>query len=392
MPVDENRVYNITNRLAFPRLVGSMGEKKAREIIIDEIKKAGYTNIHNDTFKTSIYSWIFVRYIFVVMGLILVGLAFSFYVFPIITLFLVFGFFIGLFKFLGMATPKENKLMRNEDKNFLTENIFINLKSKNQKAKIVFMAHYDSKSQTFPTSIRMLIFLISIFGLIILLFIYVIFSILKILLNFNVPILNDILLYISIVIAGVGFLNFFNKTGNLSPGATDNATSVATVIELARFFKESPLDNIELTFLLTSSEELNLGGAVDFINKHQIEFEKDSTFFINFDTIGSLGDIRIVTSHGIPRKISSKKLRELFINSSKELEIAIKNIYVPVGAWSDEQIMVKFGYQACVLGSVGGIKYIHTKKDNMDLVSKQGLKNILLLSIDVAKKLNNEKA
>lgn len=31
----------------------------------------------------------------------------------------------------------------------------------------------------------------------------------------------------------------------------------------------------------------------------------------------------------------------------------------------------------------------HTKRDNMDLVSKEGLKNILSLSVDVVEKLND---
>jgi len=52
--------------------------------------------------------------------------------------------------------------------------------------------------------------------------------------------------------------------------------------------------------------------------------------------------------------------------------------------------IVNLGYKACVLGSAGCIKYVHSKKDTMNLVSKEGLNNILSLSIEVANRLNKE--
>ncbi|GAH44413.1 unnamed protein product, partial [marine sediment metagenome] len=144
--------------------------------------------------------------------------------------------------------------------------------------------------------------------------VFLVLSLLKILFTFNNPILNNILLGVSIVIGILAILNFFNKVGNKSPGATDNATSVGTVIALSKYFKNNPLENIDFTFLITGSEELNLGGAIDFIQKHKNELDKDITYFINYDLVGALGVLRNVTSHGIPKKTTSTKLNELFRN------------------------------------------------------------------------------
>ncbi|MHA1293171.1 MAG: M28 family metallopeptidase, partial [Promethearchaeota archaeon] len=196
--------------------------------------------------------------------------------------------------------------------------------------------------------------------------------------------------YICSFLAIVGALNYFNKTGNKSPGAYDNAASVGTLIELANFYKSNPLDNIDFIFISTSSEELNLGGAKTFMLKHKNEFDKKSTYFINFDGIGGTGIIRLITSYGIPRKISSKKLNALFLETAKELNIECKSIYLPTGAWSDYMPIVQNGFEACWLGSQGGLKYVHTPKDNMSLVSKEGLKNGLLLCTHVIKKLDKE--
>ena len=404
MSINENNAYEITERLAFPRLIGSEGEEKAIEVVVDGFKKAGYDDIIREKFKTSFSNWIVARYVFIPLGafLILFGLLpfisawinstlnINFRTYSVLTWITLIGFFIAGFKTIGMINSSTIALMKDDSKNYETENIFVNLKSKNSKARIVYMAHWDSKSQTFPSIVRIIILIIAAFGDLGMLFLYFILSIIEFFIPIDILLLDYILLTVCIVLAIIGMLNFFNKTANKSPGAIDNAASVGTVIELARYFKNNPLDNIDFTFISTSSEELNLGGAKDFIYKHEQEFDPKSSYFINFDGIGGKGIIRLITAYGIPRKSSSDKLNELLLKSSKEMNIDAKTIYLPTGAWSDFMPIIQKGFDACWLASMGSTKYVHTKKDTMDLVSKEGLKNGLLLIVDVAKKLNNE--
>jgi len=390
MAVNGDNAYRITERLAFPRLIGSEGEKKAIEVVLDEFRKAGYESIHREKFKTSFYNWIAIRLLFLPIGLFLVLLAISFYINPWITLIL---FFINVFvasRALGMATTSEIKLMKNEEKNYETENIYVKLKNGDSKGTVVFIAHWDSKSQLFSSSMRIIIIIIAALGAIIILLLYLILSIIQIFLPYQIPILNHVLLGISIAISIIGILNFFNKTGNDSPGAYDNAAGVGVVIELARYFKNNSLNNLDFIFLSTSSEELNLGGIKNFLQQHKDKYDKESTYFINFDLIGGTDFIRIITSFGIPRKVSSKKLNELFLNSAKELNIKAKDIYLPTGAWSDYMPVVQEGFEACWIASQPGLKLVHTKKDDMSIVSKDSIKNTLNLCVEVVKKLNNE--
>ncbi len=390
MTINQDNAYTITEKLAFPRLIGSKGEKKAIQIVLDEYNKLGFNSIHQDKFKTSFYNWIILRYAFFPIGFCLLLSAITFYINSFLTIgFICLSFYIA-YKVLSLATTSKIKLLKNEEKNYETENIYVDLKSNNSKAKVIFIAHWDSKSQTFSSSIRILIFMIFAFGCIMLYITYLILSIIKVFISFDVPLLNHILLVISIIIVIIGCLNYFNKTANNSPGAYDNAAAVGTVIELARYYKYNPIDNLDFIFLCTSSEELNLGGSKHFIQKYKKEFDKNSTYFINFDLIGGKELIRLITSYGIPRKITSKKLAKLFLQSAKELSIKLKDIYLPTGAWSDYMPIVQEGFEACWIGSQPGLKYVHTKKDNMDLVSKEGIKNVLLLCVDVVEKLNNE--
>ena len=385
-----DNVYRITERLAFPRLIGSEGEKKAIEIVVDEFKNVGFTQISRDQFTTSFYNWRFVRFIFLITGTLLILLAFSTYISPFLTFGLVIFAFFFSFKALGITDASKIKLCKNAKYNYETENIFTELKSKNSNAKVIFMGHWDSKSQSFSGSTRIMIFLISVFGTLILMISYLVLSLLAIFINLHIPILNNILLLVCIIIALIGAINYFNKTGNMSPGAFDNAAAVGTLIELARYYKLNPINNVDLLFLSTGSEELNVGGAKHFIQKYKDKIERDSTYFINLDLIGGNELIRLIASYGIPRKVSSKKLNKLFLDSSKKLNIKVKDIYAPTGAWSDYMPIVNAGYEACWLGSQPGLKFVHTKNDTMDLISKEGLKNILDLCVDVVKKLENE--
>jgi len=390
MSVNEDNAYRVTERLAFPRLIGSEGEKKAIEAVLDEFRKAGYESIHRDKFKTSFYNWIAIRLLFLPIGLCLVLLAISFYINPWITLILiVINVFVAL-RALGMATTSEIKLMKNEEKNYETENIYVNLKNNDSKGTVVFIAHWDSKSQLFSSSMRIIIIIIATLGAIIILLLYSILSIIQIFNPYQIPILNHVLLGISITVSIIGILNFFNKTDNDSPGAYDNAAGVGLVIELAKYFKNNSVNNLDFTFLCTSSEELNLGGIKSFLQQYKDKFDKNSTYFINLDLIGGKEFIRIITSFGIPRKVSSKKLNELFLNSASELNIKAKDIYLPTGAWSDYMPVVQEGFEACWIASQPGLKLVHTKKDDMSIVSKDSINDTINLCVEVVKKLNNE--
>ncbi|MFX1346185.1 MAG: M28 family metallopeptidase [Promethearchaeota archaeon] len=388
--IDVDNAYRITERLAFPRLVGSEGEKRAIEIVVDEFKNVGYKSINRHEFKTSFHNFIYSRYIFLILGTGLIFLGLSLYINPLLTLGLIAIAIFLSFKALKTATSTEVKLSKNMKNNFETENIWVDLKSKNSRCRVIFMGHWDSKSQVFPTSTRMMIFLIFTFSSLILYLLYFILSLFQIILNLNLPILNNIILDISLITALIGALNYFNKTGNNSPGAFDNAAAVGSIIELARYYKTNPTNNVDFTFLSPGSEELNLGGAIQFISQFKEEFDRNSTFFINLDFIGGAELIRLTSSYGIPRRYSSKKLNTLFFESAKEQQIIIKDIYSPTGVWSDYMPVVQEGFEACWLGSEPGLKFVHTERDDMNLVSKEGIKNILTLCVDVIKKLDDE--
>lgn len=392
MSIDVENAYRITERISFPRLIGSEGEKKAISIVKEEFEKIGYNPV-SEAFETDFSNWVLSQYAFPLVGILLLINAIVFIFFPWISIIpsiiivLAASFFtrlgdIELFKF---------------GKKYQTENIFGKLDAPDPKFTVIFMGHYDSKSQVFPMIVRIIVLIVTVFGGLITALVTFIGGIIKTIMFFLLgvnPVSNPLILgwnaatlTLGIMTCIVASLNYFNKVGNNSPGAIDNGVSVATVLELARYFKEAPHNKVNFIFLCPSSEELNLGGAREFIKQHKSDLDKQTTYFINFDGIGTDAKVGNVTSYGFPRKVASRRLKELYDAAAEELDIPYYNVYLPVGAWSDFMPALAAGYQACWLESMGALKNVHTRTDDMSKVSKKGIKEALQLTIRVIEKL-----
>ena len=69
------------------------------------------------------------------------------------------------------------------------------------------------------------------------------------------------------------------------PGANDNASGVAALLEVARRLAADPLDVTEVLVVLPGAEEAGMGGMRAFLDAHA--FDPASTFVLGLDTIGS---------------------------------------------------------------------------------------------------------
>ncbi len=135
---------------------------------------------------------------------------------------------------------------------------------------------------------------------------------------------------------------------------------------------------------------MGLTGSYTFLKNNKNTLKKEDTYFINLDVIGADDKISYISSYGIPKKNSSDTLNNLIADISKKKKIETKSLYMPIGAWSDFMPVIKSGYEACWLASSGLVKYLHTKKDNMEIVTEEGLKNCINLVEEVVKELDGK--
>jgi hypothetical protein len=96
--------------------------------------------------------------------------------------------------------------------------------------------------------------------------------------------------------------------GTIHPGADDNASGTAGVIELARWFSTQPKQKRGILFLTFAGEELGLLGSSYFVNHPALALDKDVAM-INMDMIGRVRDGKIFIG-GVGTGTTLKKLLE----------------------------------------------------------------------------------
>jgi len=96
--------------------------------------------------------------------------------------------------------------------------------------------------------------------------------------------------------------------GTVHPGADDNASGTAGVIELARWFSSQPRQKRGILFLTFAGEELGLLGSSFYVNHPLFPLSKE-VVMINMDMIGRLRDGKVFIG-GVGTGTTLKKLLE----------------------------------------------------------------------------------
>ena len=84
------------------------------------------------------------------------------------------------------------------------------------------------------------------------------------------------------------------------PGANDNASGVAGVLELVRGLAADPVPGVEVRVALVGSEESGMGGMRAWLETHGADLDPARTLVLGLDTIGS-GTPIATTGEGIVR-------------------------------------------------------------------------------------------
>lgn len=108
------------------------------------------------------------------------------------------------------------------------------------------------------------------------------------------------------------------KPPELSPGANDNASGVAVLLEVARCLRELP-NPPETIFLFTGGEEAGLQGM-----KHAVKTLPDGVPLLNVDTVGFGGQAFFVEGNGLRKKLrTSDELNRRLEEAAAKLSIEI---------------------------------------------------------------------
>jgi hypothetical protein len=271
------------------------------------------------------------------------------------------------------------------------ENIIIRFPNPDAVREIIFAAHMDSKTALFDHIQRAHIYRLVPVAVILGLITPLIYSIGKVFrfaknwLASGISIILAVILAAYWVLFGTSFFGYV-FVENQSLGAVDDAASVAILIDLAKDIRDGKTTTADnsVTILLTSGEEVNLLGALAYVN----EFiptgnngRKIPAMLINLDLIGQSGNLAYAESNGVFLKhypADNKLVNEV---GNAWQAVSGKPIEKGEKSTDDAVCFMAKGIPSVTIYNTGipglGLGGYHSAADNMQRVDLNNMKLVL---------------
>lgn len=266
-------------------------------------------------------------------------------------------------------------------------NIIGKIDARDPKGAIVLSAHYDSKSQLMPVVVRAAFFMLGFFNAMLLGLALVVVGIMS---ASGADVLgNRWGFYVSLIPAFFLFLLVFNFTGNRSPGALDNASGEAVILEAGRVIALEPLENFDVLIASFGCEEMGLCGSINYLLAHEQEMKSRPTCMLNIDMPFSTGGRLFVnTGFELPPVFTSRRLNDIAREVAGGIGLETRGIYLPVGAAADHMPWIKHGIEAT--GFVSTATYVHRSGDSTDKINREALRRVGEVVLGVVYRLDEE--
>ena len=374
---DARRAYQHVKAIAFPRGVGSTGETAAREYIVRHFRDLGLHVVREPFHFTKFPAEVLPRLVCAIFTPLVFMVPWLGERFSIQMCLLCLGSLAVAMALTRWQQPLEK--LYDVGKKWRSENVIAtnDVPQTADAPTLIFVAHYDSKSQVLPIAVRAVAYGIAIAGLISLTG----FILVQLLFQFWPP--NAVLWGIASVSGFCLLLLQFNFTQNRSPGGFDNASGIGVLLELAR---AGMSQKSRCIFLATGAEEYGMCGALRYIQRrsctmHPIErlAKNEKTFVINLDGLGVGNSVNVITRYGIPPTRTARKLAEAFRASGEALGIKTRERYFPIGVGFDSIPIASRGFEAVTLtsGDVGKVALkVHSKHDRGELLNVESLQRV----------------
>ncbi|MCE7863442.1 MAG: M20/M25/M40 family metallo-hydrolase [Bacteroidetes bacterium CHB5] len=172
-----------------------------------------------------------------------------------------------------------------------------------------------------------------------------------------------------------------NPKGKIHNGADDNASGVAGVLELARYFSQNKVkEKSNFLFICFSGEELGLYGSKYFTEHPTINIDEIS-FMINMDMIGRLPENKNISISGT--------------GTSPVWEPLLKSVSTPLVIKTDSSGVGPSDHASFYLKNIPALHFFtgshsdyHKPSDDSEKINYGGEKQVLELIIQVIEKLD----
>jgi len=154
------------------------------------------------------------------------------------------------------------------------------------------------------------------------------------------------------------------------PGADDNASGVAAILELARRFSKQRNNRRSLVFVVFGAEEMGLIGSRAFVEESPVDLRK-TTAMLNFDMVGRLDTL--TKSLSIGGTGTSLEAEEILTRINKAFSLA----FSVEGTGPSDHASFYVKDIPVLFFSTGSHQEYHTPGDNAERINFRGLDHIV---------------
>jgi aminopeptidase YwaD len=176
-----------------------------------------------------------------------------------------------------------------------------------------------------------------------------------------------------------------SMTGQVHPGADDNASGTSGVIELARHFAKQPKGKRGILFLTFAGEELGLLGSAFWANNPQISLE-NAVSMLNMDMIGRAKSGKLFVGGAATGSNFRTMLNEIV---PKHSDLKVEFSEGPQSGSSDHTSFIAKRIPSLFFFSGLHSDY-HKPSDTWDKIEGPGSAKLLDLVADVAERLRSQ--
>ncbi|MBV9466758.1 MAG: M28 family peptidase [Solirubrobacterales bacterium] len=176
----------------------------------------------------------------------------------------------------------------------------------------------------------------------------------------------------------------------VAPGANDNLTAVAVLVALAERLIAEPLPGLAVLLVSCGAEEVLQGGIHGFAQRHFSRLDRERTWFINLDTVGSP---RLILLEGegpvIMEDYFDRGFRDLVARVADRAEIPLRRGMRSRNS-TDAVIPSRAGYPTTTLTSMDRYKALsnyHKMSDTPEMVDYTTVAQALAVTEAVAREL-----
>jgi hypothetical protein len=172
------------------------------------------------------------------------------------------------------------------------------------------------------------------------------------------------------------------------PGASDNASGVAAVLELARRLGVSPPANLDVWIVFTGAKEGLMLGMREWMRAHEDDIDPRRTFFVNVDNVGA-GTVRAVSAEGFVI---------IYRHDQRLIELATEAAATPLERsphlWrlgTDGTLPAMRGFPSitiCATDPYGRIPNFHRQSDTLERIEPESVERAIELAEALVRKID----